>query len=137
MWIDGDEDRAVVVDGRWDEPFSQTQHEVLSFADLCGADCRRVASNATRLPRPVPGKAMHQVLNRASARGNNINPHVAYGVVTWYRKRMVAGAPEHTLSIQRARPATKFKLLHLTVCDSRGYSEQKAEFEEWARGLAA
>ena len=73
----------------------------------------------------------------ARARGNNINPHVAYGVVTWYRKRMVAGAPEHTLSIQRARPATKFKLLHLTVCDSRGYSEQKAEFDEWARGLAA
>ena len=105
--------------------------DVLSRADVVFVDF------STRLPRPVPGKAMHQVLNRASARGNNINPHVAYGVVNWYRKRMVAGAPEHTLSIQRARPATKFKLLHLTVCDGRGAAEQKAEFDEWARGAIA
>ena len=80
---------------------------------------------------------MHQVVKRASARGSNVNPSVVYSVVTWYRRRMVAGAPEHTLSIQRARPATKFKLLHLTVCDSRGYAEQKAEFDEWARGAIA
>jgi len=47
---------------------------------------------------------------------------------------MVAGAPEHTLSIQRIRRATKFKLLHLTICDGRTAAEQKAEFDEWARG---
>ena len=62
---------------------------------------------------------MQQVVKRASARGNNINPR-GFSVVTWYRRRMVAGAPEHTLSIQRARPGTKFKLLHLTLCDGRG-----------------
>ena len=29
------------VDGRWDQPFSQTEHTVLSLASLCGTTCRR------------------------------------------------------------------------------------------------
>jgi len=135
VWVDGDEDRAVVVDGRWDEPFSQTQHEVLSFGDLCGSDCRHVASNATLEMKRLNRTAARSVGKRAKKRGTNVTPHVAHVVATWYRRRKLAGSPEHTLSIQRTRPATKFKLLHLTVCDGRSAAESKAEFDEWAKEI--
>ena len=122
----------MVVDGRWDEPFSQTQHEVLSLSDLCGADCCRVASNATIAP---PKTAARSVVKRSGKAGTKVNPRVALSVAKWYRRRKLEGSPEHTLSIQRTRPANKFKLLHLTVCDGRSAAESKAEFDEWAKEI--